>query len=87
MRILIPIMLSLSFGCSKDLSDADPCARAIENAERLVKENATARSRYGIRPLRPDSCKQLSAGEVSCISYASSWSELENCSRVRLGSR
>jgi hypothetical protein len=87
MRILIPIILSLSFGCSKDLSDADPCGRAIANAERLVKEDASARSRFGLRPLRPEECRQLSANEVSCMSYASSWSELENCSPTKLGSR
>ena len=89
MRILIPIIAALSLfaACSRDLSDSDPCGRAIANAERLIKEDSAARSRYGVRPLRPDQCRQASAAEVTCIGYASSWSELEGCSPGVLGAR
>jgi hypothetical protein len=82
MRILIPLIsiLTLSLGCSKDKTDADPCARAVSNAERLVKQDAAARRQFGDQPLSIERCRTASASEVSCIAYASDWQELARCS-------
>ena len=51
MRTLMCLITALSFGfgvsaCSKDREDADPCDRAISNAERLARENPTVPARY-----------------------------------------
>lgn len=87
MRILIPALLALLAACSNDMRDADPCAKAVANAERLVKENPSAQQLYGVRPVTTESCRGASAREVSCIAYASDWKELEGCSTTVLGSR
>lgn len=87
MRILIPAFLSLLVACSKDTTDADPCARAVANAERLVKQNPSAHAIYGEQPLTADRCERANAREVSCMAYASDWEELESCSPTVLGSR
>jgi hypothetical protein len=87
MRILIPALLSLLVACGKDTTDADPCAKAVANAERLVKENPSAQQLYGERPLTDERCRSANAREVSCIAYASDWKELEGCSPTVLGSR
>jgi hypothetical protein len=73
--------------CGKDTTDVDPCARAVANAQRLVKENPAAHARYGEQPLSLDRCRTANAREVSCIGYASDWQELESCSPAVLGSR
>lgn len=77
--------LSLSFGvsaCSKDRQDADPCDRAISNAERLARENPTVSARYeGASPLTRDECLGAPSHEINCAAYASDWNELERCSR------
>ena len=90
MRILIPLIASLMFsGCSKDRTDADPCAQAIKNAERLIKDDDAARLRYGHQPLTRERCRTAKAEELSCIGYASSWGEAETCSTtlLRVGTR
>lgn len=88
MRFLISATLCLAAAaCSKDTTDADPCARAVENAQRLVKENPSAAAHYGDRPLTTERCRTASAREVSCIAYASDWAELESCAPSVLGSR
>jgi len=86
MRILIPLIatLSLSIGCSKDRTDADPCARAVANAQRLVKQDTAAQQRYGTHPLTLESCREASPNEIACIGYASDWRELEGCSSTAL---
>jgi hypothetical protein len=87
MRILITslsMFVMLLGGCSKDREDSDPCGRAIENAQRLVRENGEARTRLGESPITREECRQVSQDEVSCAAYASSVSELERCSRTML---
>jgi hypothetical protein len=79
--------LSALIGCSKDNADADPCARAVANAERLVKDDRAAHRRFGDQPLTKERCRSASAQQVSCIAYASDWDELERCLPTLLGSR
>jgi hypothetical protein len=86
MRTLITLIsaLSLSLGitaCSKDASDADPCGRAIANAERLARENPTVSARYeGARPIVRAHCEGASSEQINCAAYASDWNELRRCS-------
>ncbi len=87
MRFLIPALLCFAAACSKDKTDADPCERAVANAQRLVKESPAASSRYGDHPLTAERCRTANANEVSCIAYASDWNELEGCAPTVLGSR
>jgi hypothetical protein len=90
MRTLIYLAaaLSLALGCKNErTTDADPCTKAVANAQRLVKDNAEARSRYGERPLSTERCRDATAAQLSCIAYASDWQELEGCSPKLLGSR
>jgi hypothetical protein len=91
MRTLIPFiaMLTLSLGCSKDRTDADPCVRAVANAERLVKQDDAARRQYGEKPLTIERCRTAPADEVSCLAYASDWHELARCSpsSLQVGAR
>ena len=88
MRLLICAVL-VSFGCSKDTSDKDPCERAADNARRLVKNNDDARARYGDDPFPIERCRQerVTAADAQCIGYASSWAELEKCSGTVLAPR
>lgn len=87
MRFLIPALICFAAACSKDKTDADPCARAVANAERLVKENPAAVAEYGNQPLTAERCRTAKANEVSCIAYASDWAELQGCAPAVLGSR
>ena len=86
MRTLITLIsaLSLSLGltaCSKDRTDADPCERAIANAERLARQDPAVSVRYeGARPFTRSNCMAASQDEVNCAAYASDWNELEHCS-------
>ena len=67
--------------CSKAESE-DPCERASENAQRLVRSDDAARERYGANPLPVERCRSenLATTVKSCIAYASSMFELEMCS-------
>ena len=87
MRFLIPALLCFAAACSKDKTDADPCERAVANAERLVKESPAAQAQYGEQPLTTERCRTANANEVSCMAYASDWYELMSCSPTVLGSR
>ena len=87
MRFLIPVVVALVAACRNDTTDADPCARAVANAARLVKESPAAQAVYGERPLSTERCQAASAPTVSCIAYASDWNELQDCSPTVLGSR
>lgn len=79
--IMSVVILVTTVGCSKDLQDGDPCARAVENARRLVQDDASARMRYGTEPLTLARCRALAASraELTCLGYASSLDELEGC--------
>jgi hypothetical protein len=83
MRIFIAaIVISLTaIGCTKG-PDSDPCARAVENARRLVESDDDARMRYGSEPITLARCRALAASreELACLGYASSVRELEACS-------
>lgn len=72
----------VALGCGgKEREDGDLCPGAVANARRLVQNDDAARLRYGAEPLTLDSCNKLDASraELSCLAYASSWSELETC--------
>ncbi|MDQ3368042.1 MAG: hypothetical protein M3680_21665 [Myxococcota bacterium] len=73
--------LSLAACKNEPTKDADPCAKATENARRLVSNEPGAFERYGAEPLPVERCRTLtSREEISCLGYASSLSELTACS-------
>ena len=80
MRFLISSILCVVACSNEPTSDRDPCARAVENARRLVETDETARERYGEQPLSAERCKEQPAAVAHCVAYASSWREVEACS-------
>ncbi|MBA3501213.1 MAG: hypothetical protein H0T65_12620 [Deltaproteobacteria bacterium] len=89
MRSLVCAFL-VSLGCSNEKpTDADPCERAASNARRLVKENVAAKARFGEDPFPIERCRaqRVTAADMHCIGYASSWAELETCSGSVLSPR
>lgn len=76
------LLCAMALGCGgKEREDGDLCPGAVANARRLVLEDNAARTRYGTEPLTLETCNKLHASraELSCLSYASSWRELEAC--------
>ncbi|MDB4964079.1 MAG: hypothetical protein JWP01_4078 [Myxococcales bacterium] len=80
--VLFASLLFAALGCKNEPArDADPCARATANASRLVADEPRGIDTFGEHPLSVERCRAISSTEtVKCIGYASSWSELRECS-------
>jgi hypothetical protein len=80
MKTLIALALVASaMGCSKQREERDPCERAAENVARLQAED-TEPAR--LEPFTAERCRtaKLSWDELTCLGYASSWTEARKCS-------
>jgi hypothetical protein len=77
----LPIIVALGLGllACKDSSDhRTPCERVAANGQRLAGAGETP---YPVERCEQD---QLSRAELSCLGYASSWDEYQQCAPERV---
>lgn len=80
---MFSMLLSMAtLACKNEApQDVDPCARATSNARRLATAEPALSKPYGADPLSAERCHAITSKEtVKCLGYASSWSELTECS-------